>query len=138
MKDPIYTSKTTHQGDMRCHTVYSPSQDTFTTDVPAAIGGQGSHPSPGDMLASCVASCMLSMIAFTGAKKGFETKGISIEASCAEGARGIGSILLNISVPFPVSPSAQKMMEAAAASCPVGNAIHPDVEKKITWNWTTP
>lgn len=130
-----FTSQTTHGGDMRCHTQYTPSNDSFTTDVAAALGGLGVHPSPADMLASCVASCMLSMIAYTGKNKGFDTKGISIKASCAEGARGIGSLVFDIHVPVPTTPMARKMMEKAVDSCPVGNSLHPDIEKKIEWHW---
>lgn len=130
-----FTSKTTLDGSMRCHTLFNPSQDSFYTDVASGLGGLGEHPSPGDMLASCVASCMLSMIAYTGKNKGFETEGISISAACAEGKRGVGSLLFDVDVPMPTSPVVRKMMEGAVASCPVGNSIHPDVEKKICWHW---
>lgn len=130
-----YTSQTIHEGGMRCRTVYSPSQDSFATDVAADLGGKGEHPSPGNMLASCVASCMLSMIAYTGQNKGFATDGIIIRAACGEGKRGIGSIRIHITVPAPVSPEARKLMEAAVVSCPVGNAIHPGIKKEITWQW---
>lgn len=120
---------------MRCRTVYSPSQATFTTDVSASIGGLGEFPSPADMLASCLASCTLSMIAYTGAHKGFDTKGISIEASCHEGSRGVGSISLDIHVPTPCPPPMRRILEAAAQSCPVAASLHPDVRKLITWHW---
>lgn len=120
---------------MRCHTTYTPSGDEFTTDVASSQGGHGQHPSPADMLASCVASCMLSMIAYTGASKGFDTDGIFIKATCGEGLRGIGSLLIDIHVPHPLTSSQRSMMIGAVNTCPVGQSLHPDIEKKITWHW---
>lgn len=121
---------------MRCRTVFHcPSHSEFCTDVAAPIGGLGEEPSPGDALAAVVASCMLSMVAYTGAKKGFDTSGIRIEAACGEGSQGIGSLDFVISVPHKTTPLERRLMEAAVANCPVGNSIHPDIPKKITWHW---
>ena len=122
-------------GGMRCHSIFSPSGDTFATDVPAAIGGRGEHPSPGDMLAACVASCMLSMLAFTATRKGVDTEGACIKARCTEGPRGIGTLEMDITMPHNLPHDTRKVLAAAVRSCPVGNAIHPEVEKKITWHW---
>lgn len=130
-----FTSSTMHTGSMRCHTNFTPSGATFATDVPTALGGRGENPTPGDMLAACVASCMLSMIAYTGRRIEQDTEGICIKAACTEGPRGISGIELDISVPITVPAAERKVLEAAARSCPVGNAIHPDIPKKITWHW---
>lgn len=131
-----YTSTTTHEGNMRCRTIFEcPAHAGFCTDVAAAEGGLGQEPSPGDALAAVVASCMLSMIAHTGARKGFDTKGISIAAACGEGAQGIGSLEIEITVPAATSALERRLMEAAVANCPVGNSIHPDIPKHINWRW---
>lgn len=121
---------------MRCRTEFhSPSHASLCTDVSASEGGLGEEPSPGDALAAVVASCMLSMIAHTGAKKGFETTGICIKAACGEGKQGIGSLDFDITVPVKTSPLERRLMEAAVANCPVGNSLHPDIPKRITWHW---
>lgn len=120
---------------MRCQSLFIPSHDRFATDVDSALGGLGEHPSPGEMLAACVASCMLSMIAYTGKNKGFATEGISIRAACAEGSRGVGSLVFDVDVPMPAAPAVRRLMEGAAASCPVGNSLHPEVKKDIRWHW---
>ena len=130
-----YTSSTLHSGEMRCNTSFCPSAATFTTDIPKALGGRGEYPTPADMLAATVASCMLSMIAFTAARRQVSADGICIKAACTEGNDGISSIDFHIFVPHSLTHSDRKVIEAAARSCPVGRAIHPDVEKKITWHW---
>ena len=131
-----FTSSTLHTGGMRCYTSFCPSAATIATDVPAAKGGHGQYPSPADMLAASVASCMLSMIAYTAVRMELNAEGISIRAACQEGADGISAIELDITVPIHIPEPRRKVLEAAARGCPVGNAIHPDVAKKITWHWS--
>ena len=134
--DRKFTSSTLHSGELRCYTSFSPSAATFATDVPKALGGRGEYPTPADMLAATVASCMLSMVAFTAARRHVPADGICIKAACIEGSDGISSMEFDISVPHEVTHSDRKVLEAAARSCPVGLAIRPDIEKKITWHWT--
>lgn len=129
-----HTSVTTHLGDMRCHTTFIPSDAEFTTDVATAAGGRGEMPTPGDMLAATLASCMLSMVAYSGRQHGFETAGISIRAACGEGTRGVGSFELEVNIPFPLDRYALRHIEKAVDHCPVATSLHPDIPKNITWN----
>ncbi len=133
--DTNYTSTTTLVGGMRCQSRFATSGATFATDVDATLGGQGICPSPGAMLACCVASCMLSMIAYTGAQKEFETEGISISAAYEADGKGIRALVFDIHVPWETSPTVRRFMEAAVKHCPVGNAISPEVEKRIFWRF---
>ncbi len=133
--DTHYTSITTLAGGMRCQSRFTSSGATFATDVDATLGGQGIYPSPGEMLACCVASCMLSMIAYTGAQKEFVTEGITIKAGYESSGKGITALNIDITVPVACSPVVRRFMEAAVKNCPVGNAISPEVEKRISWHW---
>ncbi|MBQ3144964.1 MAG: OsmC family protein [Akkermansia sp.] len=131
------TSVTIHDGDMRCRTVWEPSGQECITDVGSAAGGKGEYPSPAAMMAAAVSSCMLSMIAWTGNHKGFETRGVHIAAGYETDDKGaITALTFDVSVPVPTSPANRRMMEKAAENCPVGAIIAPSVEKKITWNWS--
>ncbi len=131
-----YTSTTVHEGTMRCHTKFTQGQAEFTTDVGAALGGRGEQPSPAQMLAATVASCMVSMMAFMGARRSINTEGIRIEAGYEEGKTGITALLFHITVPQAVSAADRAVLEAAVKGCPVGAALAPTVEKKISWTWT--
>lgn len=129
-----FTSITTHTGDVRCETIFSPSKETFCTDIETAAGGKGICPCPADMLAASVASCMLSMIAWTGKKHGFETRGVTIAAK-AEGKGGkLSDLHFHITVPQNIDGGTRLHMEAAVKHCPVGNAISSSVAKHITWD----
>ncbi len=133
--DRKFTSSTLHSGELRCYTDFSPSATTFVTDIPKALGGRGEYPTPADMLAATVASCMLSMVAYTAARRYVPADGICIKAACTEDVNGITSLEFDISVPHTVANSDRIVLEAAARSCPIGRAIHPDIKKKITWHW---
>ena len=130
-----YTSTTVHEGTMRCHTKFTQGQAEFTTDVGAALGGRGEQPSPAQMLAATVASCMGSMMAFLGARRGINTEGISIESGYEEGKNGLSALVFHITVPHAVAEAERSVLEAAVKGCPVGAAIAPTVEKKISWTW---
>ncbi len=133
--DTHYTSTTTHVGSLRCQSRFAPSGASFVTDVAASLGGKGENPSPGEMLACTVASCMLSMIAYTGTQKDFVTEGITIKAGYESSAKGISALVFDIEVPVSASPVVRRMMESAVKGCPVGKALAPEVEKRITWHW---
>lgn len=130
-----YTSTTVHEGSMRCITNFPQGKAVFTTDVGSALGGLGEQPSPAQMLAASVASCMASMIAFMGGRRGINTAGIAIEAGYEEGKNGITTLNFHITVPNPTTAGERSVLEAAAKGCPVGAAIAPTVEKKISWTW---
>ncbi|MBQ1960961.1 MAG: OsmC family protein [Akkermansia sp.] len=130
-----YTSTTEHQGSMRCATQFPQGNAVFTTDVGSALGGLGEQPSPAQMLAAAVASCMASMMAFMGARRGLQTTGIRIAAGYEEGKNGISALNFSITVPHPTTAAERAVLEAAVKNCPVGAAIAPSVAKNISWTW---
>lgn len=133
MPHPDYTSTTTVSRNMRCNTVFYKHNAAMATDTPASIGGQGEFPTPAQYLTATLASCMLSMLAFTGQQKGFDTDGITAEALCHEDKSGIRAFELTFRVPHHPTDKVKRLMEAAVRSCPVGNALHPSIGKNITW-----
>lgn len=130
-----YTSTTVHEGSMRCSTSFTQSSTKMITDVGAALGGLGEQPSPAQMLAASVASCMASMMAYLGARRNIRTEGISIESGYEEGKTGLTALNFHITVPVAVNPGEKAVLEAAVKGCPVGAAIAPTVEKRISWTW---
>ena len=131
-----YTSTTVTEGTLRCRTNFPQGNAAFTTDVGTALGGRGEQPSPAQLLAAAVASCMASMIDYLGSRRGINTTGISIAAGYEEGKSGITALNFHITVPQTTSPAERAVLETAVMNCPVGAAIAPTVEKKISWTWT--
>ncbi|MBE6417641.1 MAG: OsmC family protein, partial [Akkermansiaceae bacterium] len=137
MTHPDYTSATTLSAHMRCTTRFCKQQATMVTDIPAAIGGLGEFPTPAQYLTATLASCMMSMLAFTGKQKGFSTDDISVEALCHEDKSGIRAFELTFRVPHHPEDKIKRLMEASVRSCPVANALHPGIGKNITWIYPT-
>lgn len=130
-----YTSTTVHEGSMRCRTEFTQGNAVFTTDVGTALGGKGEQPSPAQLLAATVASCMGSMMAFLGARRGINTAGISIASGYEEGKNGLSALIFHITVPHATTAEERSVLEAAVKGCPIGAAIAATVEKKISWTW---
>lgn len=130
-----YTSTTVHEGSMRCRTNFPQGNAQFTTDVGTALGGKGEQPSPAQLLAAAVASCMSSMMAYLGARRQLNTEGISIAAGYEEGKNGITALNFHITVPHAVDNAGRAVLETAVKNCPVGAAIAPGVAKNISWTW---
>lgn len=130
-----YTSTTVTEGTLRCRSSFPQGNAVFTTDVGSALGGRGEQPSPAQLLAAAVASCMASMIDYLGSRRGINTVGISIGAGYEEGKSGISALNFHITVPHSCSPAERTVLETAVKNCPVGAAIAPTVEKKISWTW---
>ncbi len=130
-----YTSTTVHEGSMRCATNFVAGRACISTDVGTAIGGRGEQPTPAQLLAAAVASCMASMMAFMGARREMNTEGIRIEAGYEEGQAGISALNFHISVPQSTTPAERAVLQAAVKNCPVGAALAPTVNKNITWTW---
>lgn len=128
------TSITTHLGDVRCQSIFTPSKEEFITDIETAAGGKGEYPCPADMLAATVASCMLSMMAWTGKKHGIDTRGCSISASAEEKGGKLTDMHFHITVPQNLDGGSRLHLEAAVKHCPVGNALSPSITKHITWD----
>lgn len=132
-----YTSTTTLGDSARCSTIFTSSGSSFTTDLDQSQGGLGENPVPAAMLAATAASCMLSMIAFKGKQRGFETKGICISAGAEHDANGISALIFDIHVPMPQTEETKRLLESCVKACPVSRAISESVEKRFTWHWTT-
>ena len=88
MTDHYYTSETENVGQFRCETTFIPSNVTFATDLPASFEGRAEFPSPGVLLGSTLASCMMSLVSVVAARKGVDLKGMRVLARAAESSKG--------------------------------------------------
>jgi uncharacterized OsmC-like protein len=77
--------------------VEGPSGERVETDMPAAVGGAGSAPSPGWMLRASVAACVASLATMRAAQVGWTGFGCRVEVDSVSDDRGI--LGLDASVP---------------------------------------
>ena len=130
-----YSTETVYKGKGRCFTTHKATGVSFTTDLDASHGGLAENPSPGEMLAATLASCMMSMVSFIAGRKEIDVTGMKIEASPVAENGKITQIVLKAMMPLPADHPARKSLEASALTCPVHGALRANIETPIEWHW---
>lgn len=132
------TSTVTYEGNLRTTCTHVQSGNTFITDAPTDNNGKGEAFSPTDTVATALASCMLTIMGIKA-----ETLKLNLNGSKAEvlkkmeaNPRRIAAIHITIALPKQIEEKHRKTLENAAKTCPVYHSLHPDMEKKIQFNWT--
>lgn len=131
------TSKVKYLGDLRTESEHLQSGSKVITDAPVDNHGKGEAFSPTDMVANSLATCMLTIMGIKAASQGIDIKGTTAEVTktMASNPRRISQIEVIIQFPGSYSDEETKMLENAGMTCPVFLSLHPEIEKKITFNY---
>lgn len=127
--------KTEYLGELRTRATHLQSGNALITDAPVDNHGKGEAFSPSDLLATALASCMLTIMGIAAEKKGLSIEGTEVETTkiMVSDPRRVGR--LEIIVTFPpelsLSETDQVVLERAAKTCPVYYSLHPDIEKDL-------
>lgn len=131
------TSKVTYNGSLRTTCVHVKSGNEFITDAPTDNNGKGEAFSPTDTVATGLASCMLTIMGIKANAMEIDLSGTEAEVIkiMASDPRRISEI--HVSFHFKINPDTKTkaILERAANTCPVHYSLHPDIERKITFNW---
>jgi uncharacterized OsmC-like protein len=129
----------TYQGGLHCDATHGPSQSLLATDAPTDNLGKGEAFSPTDLCATSLGTCMVTTMAISAQRNGFEfpagTKLAVRKIMTSEPPRRIARIEIDIDVPLPVDHPERAALERAALNCPVALSLHPDVEKPVNFRW---
>lgn len=133
------TSTITYKGALRTDCLHVQSGSAIETDAPTDNQGKGERFSPTDLIATALASCMLTTMAIRAREledKIIDMK-IEVEKIMSSNPRRISHIKLKFISPVHFSPSLeqQKILEQIALTCPVKESIHPDITLDIDFNW---
>jgi putative redox protein len=124
-----------YEGDLHCTCTHGPSSVTLATDAPVDNQGRGESFSPTDLLATSLASCILTTMAISARKHGIEIAGakahITKEMSTTA-PRRIARLTLAITLPASVPSDRRPALEAAIKGCPVHLSLHPDIATPVT------
>lgn len=133
------TSKVIYVGELRTTAKHIQSQTIIQTDAPKDNHGKGEAFSPTDLVATALASCMISIMGIVALKEGITsvegTEAEVIKVMYAE-PRRIGEI--HIKMTFPkneFTDKEKKIYEHAALTCPVAKSLHPDLKQIIEFVW---
>ncbi len=132
------TSKVVYLGDLRTEATHLQSGNSIFTDAPVDNHGKGEAFSPTDLVATSLASCMLTIVGITAQAHNFSALGARAEITkimSAEPPRRIAEIKIDIFFNEKYDAKQRKLIEAAAHSCPVGKSLHPDLIQTINFHY---
>ena len=126
----------THQGRVMCEAKHGPSGHTLETEAPADNGGTGQHFSPTDLLATALATCVLTTMALVAERRGIDLTGMTSRYEkhmTAQPTRRVGKLLVELHLPARLTDEERTVMERTAHTCPVHRSLHPDVQVEMTF-----
>lgn len=129
------TSEVIYTGQLRTEAIHLQSGSKLITDAPTDNNGRGEAFSPTDLLATALASCMLTIMGIVAQRNDITIEGthVTINKIMQEKPRKIAAIEATLYLPATSTYSEKEriLLENAARTCPVALSLHPDIEQKI-------
>lgn len=131
------TSKVTYLGDLRTSSIHLQSGTEILSDAPLDNNGKGEAFSPTDTVANALASCMITVM-------GIKARDLDIDLTGSTAAvikimqvepRRIGVIAIVFEMCGTTDLKNKTILERVAMTCPVFLSLHPEIEKRISFNW---
>ena len=135
------TLRIDYEGGLRCHAVHGPSGAQLRTDAPVDNHGRGESFSPTDLVATALGACMLTILGIVAERHGLDLRGASATVEkhmVADPERRIGALPVRIRIPLDLAEEERRLLERAAAACPVCRSLAPGVERPVEFVWGAP
>lgn len=125
-----------YTGQLGCKATHGPSQNTLTTDAPADNGGKGESFSPTDLVATALATCVLTILGLVSQRHDLDLTGTKVSVTkemIQQPVRRIGGLRTVVTVPaqLVIDQPMRARLESAARKCPVHQSLHPDINAPI-------
>jgi uncharacterized OsmC-like protein len=132
------TSSVVYEGGFRTTCTHLRSSSIIETDAPFDNNGKGERFSPTDLLATSLATCMITVMAIKAETMSIDLKDVKIEVEKIMKAdpRRIGGINLIFHFPEDLANLPQKerqVLKHTGDTCPVLKSLHPDIDIKVNW-----
>jgi len=129
-----------YEGDLHCSATHGPSGNTLPTDAPVDNQGKGEAFSPTDLVATALATCVLTTMGIVARRNELDIAGTRARVTkemVNTPVRRIGRLDLVVTFPAEkarkLSATDRSKLEAAGHHCPVHQSLHPAVEAPITF-----
>lgn len=130
------TSSVTYTGDMRTECIHEQSQSVIHTDAPTDNNGKGERFSPTDLVATSLASCMLTIMAMKAEAMeiNFVDVRIDVTKEMVADPRRIARIGLRVAIPkhlYDLDSKSITILKKVAMACPVAKSLPPNIHIDI-------
>ena len=128
-------SKVTYSGDLRTEACHIQSGISIVTDAPLDNQGKGEAFSPTDLIATALASCMLTIMGIVAKRNNVKLIGTTaeVEKIMSYSPRKIEQIKINIFFIKDFDKKIRRKLESAALTCPVSNSLNASLKKSINF-----
>ena len=122
-------------GGLNVDLTHGPSGTQLRTAAPTDNKGDGSSFYPTDLVASALASCMVTIMAIVAEQDGinFDGTAFSVEKHMQTSPRRIGALPVTIQMPTGLTDIQRKKLEQASTACPVYRSLLSDIDLKVTF-----
>ena len=132
------TGTCTYTTELRTECVHLHSGTMIYTDAPLDNHGKAQAFSPTDLVATALASCLLTTIALSGRTHNFNIDGAKagFTKHMVNDPRRIARIDVDVTMPQRAYTDKEKtMIEHIGNNCPVTKSLHSDIEVNIVYKW---
>ncbi|MBL51101.1 MAG: osmotically inducible protein OsmC [Candidatus Marinimicrobia bacterium] len=126
-------SKVVYLGNLRTEATHLQSRNVIVTDAPVDNQGKGEAFSPTDLVATALASCMITIMGIVARRDAIDIDGITadVEKIMSSDPRRIGEIRIKIIFPNPIREKDQIKLERAAHACPVSGSLSENLNEVV-------
>ena len=134
----MITVKSAYTGSLRTNAVHVKSGNEIITDAPVDNNGKGEAFSPTDTVAAALGSCMMTVMAISGEKKGIDMSGMHLETTkiMAANPRRIAELKVDFYWDnCPASESDRSWLKNVGLNCPVAKSLSADLVQNVTFHF---
>ena len=127
-----------YQGELHCNALHLPSGNQLVTDAPKDNQGRGEAFSPTDLVATALATCIVTTMAIVARRNGFELPSVKFEVTkemSTDAPRRIARLATQLWMPIPESHPQAAALAAIATNCPVHHSLDASVQRPVTIHW---
>ena len=131
------TSKVIYNGYLRTEATHIQSGSTIITDAPSDNKGKGEAFSPTDLVATALASCMLTIMGIKADEIDINIEGASakVKKIMAAGPRRIAKVIIDINIPIQADDKTKNILEKVALTCPVEKSLTDSMIRDVKFIW---
>ena len=127
------TSTVTYQGELRTSAIHLKSNNEVITDAPTDNHGKGEAFSPTDLLATSLASCMLTIMGIKARDMDMDLAGTTANVTkvMATDPRRVSEVQVVIEFKQAFDDRTLTILKNSALTCPVAKSLHPDLVQNV-------
>lgn len=132
------TSRIIYLGDLSTEATHLASSSILKTDAPTDNNGLGRTFSPTDLLATSLATCMLTIMGIRAKESSLEIEGTSASVTkiMATNPRRVSEIKIEIKiVDRGLTLVNRAVLEKAALSCPVALSLNESLKQTVSFSY---